>query len=246
MRKLNPFLMKELNHITTWKKKTRELRRCKTNCRNINCRKNGGIKASFLTAFNKFTADFNIVKEDVDNVKNKTIPDVISNFKNDIELSSSKVAQEVQERIRRSKNVLIHGWEDKDDANNDFVKVKDIISKMQLSVNLLSDNIKRLGSFDATKNGNNPRPLLVNLNDPDIVDKFLMNKDDDLKVGRDRTVLQRKQLSAAIKELEERKKKGEKNLKIDFSQGIPTVIENKKRQKIIKKPKDVSSKKPKN
>ena len=113
--------------------------------------------------------------KEVKNLVENVIPDLEKNIdnksinKNQIEMD---ILSEVEERLLKRKNVVLYGLEDKNDIQNDFKYISNILATTGIIIDI--SKFSRLGKFDdkAVK----PRPLLLKLNDVKEVESVLKNK----------------------------------------------------------------------
>ncbi|XP_031339427.1 uncharacterized protein LOC116167944 [Photinus pyralis] len=123
------------------------------------------------------------------------------------------VVNEINDRRRREKNIIIYKLEE---STNDGSRVKEIIKKVAPSICVDDIGITRLG-----KSGpNRPAPIKVVLHSKDDVVAVLRNKrnlktmDIDVVITTDNTKLQQEYFMKVRAELEQRKTNGERNLSI--------------------------------
>lgn len=146
-----------------------------------------------------------------------------NNYKNS---SESDIIKEVEERLMKKNNIILYEVVDKNNIQDDFKSISNILAKIDLIVNI--KNFSRLGKYD--DKAEKPRPLLIKLGSSDEVASVFKNRKlfTNIKIGNDRTKKQRDLYKKASIELNSRTNDGEENLFIKNINGIPTVIENNK------------------
>jgi septal ring factor EnvC (AmiA/AmiB activator) len=152
-------------------------------------------------------------------------------------LNPEEIYSEFNERCRRARNVILYNV--KENSSKD-VKVKQehdkrVVTKIVSSMNsqIDSSGVKtfRLGKFIRDK----PRPLKVIFSSAEEARYFFQNfsKDEiermdstlaELSISRDRTPQERNYLNKLREELRNRTDKGEKDLTIKYSNGIPSIV----------------------
>lgn len=163
-------------------------------------------------------------------IKNKNIPeDSGHNHQFD------EIVQEINEREKRKRNVLIFGISEEHNsgnqtrANQDKQLVNRIFNSISISE---SENISaiRVGKFDPNKNV--PRPLKVTVSDESVVHDIIhkaknlrsMNNYKNVNISLDRTPRQIELYRAVKGQLSERIAAGETNLRIKYIRGVPKII----------------------
>lgn len=145
-------------------------------------------------------------------------------------LNAESLYNEIHERSRKSKNVLIHNLQECNHSDHkkriahDVEKAAEIINLLE--VNTAADmKVYRLG-----RPGNKPRPLKVTLCSEENVLTCLRNKrkiatsHPNIRISADLTVMQRDHIKQLHKELDDRKSKGETNISIRYINGIPRIM----------------------
>lgn len=147
----------------------------------------------------------------------------------------NEIAQEVLERQRRSKNIIIYGINEistmdrntrlAQDTNN----VKDVLNFLSLDTGTVNNiSPMRLGKYlpDREK----PRPIKIAFNDEQTVQNVIRRARQlkDSQYGRvhislDRTPRQIEHYKSLKNELNERSANGENNLTIKYINGLPTI-----------------------
>lgn len=138
------------------------------------------------------------------------------------------VYREVKERMMREKNFIIFNADDgKDAATNDLPSLMKILIDSGLKIPFAMDDVKvkRLGKeFVEGKQ----RPLKVMLRSADHVQWVFANKKKihggKLILAADQTKAQQDLYNKVKKELIERTNKGEANLVIKYSNGVPSIV----------------------
>lgn len=139
------------------------------------------------------------------------------------------VLAEIEERKTRSKNVILLNVPECNSNSTtvsvleDGKKVLAAISEINSEFNLEDVKIYRLGS----KIPNKTRPIKLEFDEVKQAKLILFNKttlSNGIIIKPDRTLQQRNHLTDLWKELEERKEKGEVDLRIKHFNGIPKII----------------------
>lgn len=155
--------------------------------------------------------------------------------------SQEDIIQEVVERQKRKKNVIVVGVpESSDIIDNDARRIKDletvktIISTLQ--PNLLMENLKlfRLGKFETTNSRN--RPIKVLLNSEDDAEKLIRSSKKlsgtetfkNCAIYSDKTPKQWEYYKQLKDQLNQRIQSGETNLVIRYFNDVPKIITLKK------------------
>lgn len=150
-------------------------------------------------------------------------------------LDTEKIIQEVRDRERRKCNVIIYGCQEapvrsaEEQSGLDAETVGGIFEAIGVDGGGLRP--KRLGKFDATK-ANNRRPIRVTLSSESAVSEVLRNANRlrsnssfaGVFLSADRTRAQMEMYRNARAELKRRLEEGERNLKIRYIRGIPTIV----------------------
>lgn len=144
-------------------------------------------------------------------------------------MNAEETLSELNERQRRSRNLLIFGHNETESTtmpgvatNTDTNAVKDIL-KTIFPANY--DNIRtyRIGK----KRDDKPRPVCVVLSSPDDVVNILKRKSEytgAVKFSQDRTPLERKYLDNLRSDLKKLHDKGDTNKTIRYRNGIPSIV----------------------
>lgn len=201
------------------------------------------MREDFKEKFNKLeekiaqnnTADFNSLQTSISQLQAD-----FNNFKNSNSPNSSQksvfdeVFQEFNERQKRKCNLIVFGvpenpeLSNEERVNEEKSQISEIIRCSSVSLNGIND-IKpiRLGRHIPNKT----RPIKVTLESEEQV-RQIIGKAKDLKsqqrftgifVSFDKTPRQIEQYRQVKNELEERKNKGESNIKITYFNGVPTI-----------------------
>lgn len=139
------------------------------------------------------------------------------------------IINEISDRQRREKNILIYNLETTGDSNlnsqeTDMKKVVDILKSIAPKVTKVI-NVSRLGKTHSNK----PHPLKVQLATKEDVYEILKNKHKlkqmnmNIQISTDKTYLQRQYFKKILAELSNRKQNGEDNLYIKYINGRPTI-----------------------
>lgn len=138
-----------------------------------------------------------------------------------------KLIHEVQERMEKSKNIIIFGVNEDSDMDMDSPNtVKRIFNALSVSTPII--HATRMG-----KKNEKPRPILVNLASKLEVLSILKAKRklrtiDTLKhifIGTDQTIQQRNQYKDIKRQIDEKKQGGDNSWFIKFIDGVPTAIQ---------------------
>lgn len=151
-------------------------------------------------------------------------------------LDCESTINEINEREKRSKNIIIFGVNESEstDLNErkeyDKNQVVSIVSQMVPNIDLNKSTIIRLGKPDSKK----PRPLRVTLkNKEQAVEVFRGQKKKPkkgIKIRNDLTVMQRENLQRLREQLVERQANGETDITIKYVRGIPGIFNIPKNQ----------------
>lgn len=149
-------------------------------------------------------------------------------------LDVEKIIQEVSERDRRKCNIILFGCREicdssRGQADSDIDMIQKMSSLVQLDA--VDGKITRLGKFDGTKT-DLARPLRITLRSEAAVFAALKNFGrarqsemfNGVSMSRDRTPMQIQLHRGVRMELDERLKKGEKDLSIKYNNGIPKIV----------------------
>jgi hypothetical protein len=132
------------------------------------------------------------------------------------------LADEIEDRISRSKNVIICNLEEGSNTADDEKRVAALLNVIDPAIT--PDNIGciRLGRGG----GDRPRPLKVSLNSAEralLIVRGRRKLIGDLRIYPDRTPMQREQMAELRRQLSDRKAKGETDLYIKYSRGRPVI-----------------------
>lgn len=144
------------------------------------------------------------------------------------------LVQEVIERQNRRRNLMIFGLEEQqqstktdrlDAEKTDVLKIFTFLTPKSISIT----DVRRLGKFDRERM--RPRPLKVTLADDhqvlEIIKKSANLKQSEFKnisLSPDKTPRQIEYFKKLKAELEDRRNKGETNVKIKYSNGMPKIV----------------------
>lgn len=156
-------------------------------------------------------------------------PPIAQNSSTDTET----IIREVCERQKRANNFIIYGSKEDASGSKDAAAAADadfvgsVLSEIDASAPVI--NITRLGKFDGSKS----RPIKVMLSSPELVSKVIRSasklkasKYRHLSLSFDRTPMQINLYKSVKEELSRRVAAGDKNLRIRYRNGIPTIQEN--------------------
>lgn len=137
---------------------------------------------------------------------------------------------EIHEREKRSRNVIMFGVGESssEDPNerqqHDKKEITAILSKVASDISIERAPVIRLGK----PNSNKPRPIKIILKSRESAleilrsQKKLMNSK--IRIKSDLTPMQREYLRSLGEQLEERRKKGERDITIKYVRGVPKII----------------------
>lgn len=181
------------------------------------------------------------LKDECKNLKTAAIPSTsIQGTEQQLPDSNPEIVLlEMQERMIRAKNIIIHNIPESkaEDTtlrmSHDNNLVKDIFSKIEVTI----DNFKsfRLGRTHGNNLGNN-RPLKVILPDENSTKLCLKNRmklvemNHEARISADMTIAQRNLLKSLHQELARRKENGEDNIIIRYFQGTPKIVKSKPKE----------------
>lgn len=138
------------------------------------------------------------------------------------------VVRETKDRIQRDNNVIVYGVQEKD-PETDAKTVKTLLKSVKPDItDIHSANIMRLGAATTKK----PRPIRVVFTNPFVVRDILKNKSKlasianykEVFLKHDQTAHQRELYAKCRESLYARLSNGEKNLRIKFINGLPSVV----------------------
>lgn len=132
------------------------------------------------------------------------------------------LADEMEDRISRSKNVIICGLDESPSIADDGKKVAALLNVLDPEITPDRIGCIRLGRGG----GDKPRPLKVSLGSAEralLVVRGRRRLVGDLRIYPDRTPMQREQMAELHRQLSERKAKGETDLYIKYSRGRPGI-----------------------
>lgn len=153
--------------------------------------------------------------------------------KGDLNNSFEEIVNESVERMRRSKNIIVHGVAEPSGElagrkASDATKVGDILSVVLPNEVVVPKSVFRIGKGE----GNRIRPLKIVLDDSDMALKILKNKRKlatsshrNINITNDKTPREIDYIRRLSDELKEREDKGESNLTIKYLRGIPKIVE---------------------
>lgn len=140
---------------------------------------------------------------------------------------------EIQERERRAHNVLIFGLKETDKLpreerlKSELAEVKKFLQGVNNGVDLSEIKHFRIGRYDPGK----IRPVKVvfrsRVQAYEVLKFKNKNEDSSVYIKYDQTSSQREYLRLVLRELEDRKSKGEGDLRIRYVNNLPKIIKNK-------------------
>ena len=136
---------------------------------------------------------------------------------------ATSVLNELHERNRCTKNVLILGLNELEDLTADLAQVNTLLVNVTGAPVLT--NARRMGRVIPDR----VRPLKVFLNSPDEANTLIANKaifaNNNLKIVRDSTLMERNYLSDLRAELNYRIANGEPNITIKYQNGLSRIVQ---------------------
>nr|CAH7743933.1 unnamed protein product [Callosobruchus chinensis] len=180
--------------------------------------------------------DINALKAAIVSLQNEI--KTFSTKNNKADLSNTQfedIVQEVLERQNRRCNVIIFGLKEQSITSKDerlALEKSEVVKVLtHVTESVTVTNIRRLGKYD--RNRTSARPVKVSLANAEQV-SALIRKSQTLKnseafkhvsISTDKTPRQMDLYKAVKSELEERKKKGETNIKIKHVNGTPKIVD---------------------
>lgn len=161
----------------------------------------------------------------------------ISEIKKTVQSNSPKfdaesVYAEIQDRAIRSKNILIHNIDECPSSNfneridHDTRKCRELFTAMELDAG--DFKVWRLGPAS-----NKKRPVKVTFSDSSLALSSVKNRRkliprfSNIRISADLTPAQRNHIKSLHEQLEERRRKGEDNLIIQYKYGVPRITTKK-------------------
>lgn len=159
---------------------------------------------------------------------------LMNNRLNDLELkmstlSTEAILSEITERQSKAKNLIIFNAIESSASStpNDSILVSELLSS--IGANIAPTLITRLGKLS-----NKPRPLKIVLSSTSDVFSILklkhklrdITKFASIRISSDRTLIQRNYFKNIVKQLEERRNGGERDLVLKYLRGVPTISKN--------------------
>lgn len=149
--------------------------------------------------------------------------EVKTNTSNAADVCMADVISEIEDRKTRESNLILFGMPESADADgkSDAVLVTDKLRSIKSDVNVIK--VFRLGR---KKTGQHPRPVKAVLTNNEDVKSILKSKIriDGVSIRSDCTPMQLSTLRKLKQELDERKRAGENNLRIKFTNNNPKII----------------------
>ena len=138
---------------------------------------------------------------------------------------------ELAEREKRAYNILVFGIQERSESDrNERISqekecIENVLKEVDKDVKVNDLKLMRLGKYDPQK----VRPIKVIFPTKEEAPKILkqknkLSKDNKVYIKSDQTTEPRKYLKSVIQELEDRKVKGEINLKIKYILGTPKIV----------------------
>lgn len=145
-----------------------------------------------------------------------------------------KIVREVAEREKRKHNIIVYGSPELASTRDeqkvlDTTLVQDILTFLPVACNIVSTT--RLGKFDPTAK-HRRRPIKIQLPSEGDVLSVVRNSNklkksgfSNISVSRDSTPMQRELYLSVKSEMQQRIENGERNLRIKYKSGIPTIVQ---------------------
>jgi hypothetical protein len=170
-----------------------------------------------VTSFNNLQKENNLLKSELNYLRDGV---KLINF---VDQNNIDLVNEVNERLSRSRNIIIFNSED--DIISDEAIVNDLIYNMKVNVPIAK--IQRIGNL-SSKN----LPLRITFNDTSDVTTILKSKSKlrntdkykNLWINSDLTNYQREQMKYFCHELQQKKNSGERNWIIKYVHVVPTLF----------------------
>ena len=184
-----------------------------------------------VPTYAQVVADTTSLKKQVEDLTNevsiqKTTP-AISTSTNTVSIEPTLC--ELAEREKRVSNVLIFGVPEANASENqpdaDLKKAAKVVTNLKINIDEKQLRVYRLGTPMQDK----VRPIKVICPSPSIAREILklkknMSKEEKIYIKSDQTPLQRSYLKQVLKDLEDRKQKGEVDLRIKYINNVPKII----------------------
>ena len=194
-------------------------------------------KPTYAEALSNLEKESKTLKNELSTLKTKVSdPPVPANMQlsSPVELTIT----EIQEREKRAANLIIFGLEENQNQTlnieelmaNELTKVKDLLKKVNDSIDMENVKIHRLGRFSEEK----IRPVKVVFPSRERALDILRHKaklngnGNSCYIKNDQTPAQRSYLKHILSKLEERKSSGEEDLTIKYIRGIPSIVKQQK------------------
>lgn len=205
-----------------------ELRCMSLNKRNLmylcdGCRTGLSLVPQLLSQIKELTGELILLRQEVNQLKCNHPTST---------MDSESLFYEIQERITRSRNIMIYQKEESTSSNLDdrILHDKAIVQNICSEIELVTDNFKviRVGQW---KNDGNKRPMKVIFPDAGFATEILKRKSHlfrkGFRISADQTPMQRDQYNKLKVELKERIDAGEKDISIRYFRGIPKITKSK-------------------
>lgn len=206
------------NRITILEKETKELKEKMEN--------NAPTYAQVVADTSDLKKEMEKLSDEV--VKQKMIPKAPT--PRDFNLTVEPTLCEMAEREKRAANIILFGIKENNLEQNenaheiDLNKAVDIVKQVKRDIQKRDIKVYRLGTPAQGK----VRPLRIVTASPTIAKEILrkksMLKEENMYLKADQTPLQREYLKTVLKELEERKQKGEVNIRVKYINNIPKIV----------------------
>lgn len=185
----------------------------------------------------KFGNDLNGLKaaivalqEDIRTLKAASVNDAPNSL-----INTEEIIQEVIERDRRKTNVIVYGISETLNLSKTEQRSADseCLRGIFRTIDFDTEDVVplRLGKYDSSKTSSK-RPIKLTFSSESVVLRLLkksklLNRSKDFSgifISRDRTPFQQKLHGSIRDELRDRKSKGETNIRIKYSNGIPRIV----------------------
>lgn len=182
----------------------------------------------FKESLNEIRENFNRIDNDICEIK-KRVEQLEKNHNencNDSLLLANSVCDEIADRNRRAKNIILHGLGNSENGEDDLTLFNNMLNEIPSMPQALSAS--RIGK----SRDNLSRPIKITFASREEVITIFKNKQffiqKNLKITNDQTLQERNYLNLLRNQLKLRVEAGDKNLTIKYINGSPKIIDCKK------------------
>lgn len=187
------------------------------------CRSGLSLVPQLLNQIKELTGELLLLRQEVNQLKCNQPTNT---------MNSESLFYEIQDRITRSRNIMIYQKEESTSSNLDdrIQHDKAIVQNICSEVDLVSDNFKviRIGQW---KKDVNNRPMKVIFSDAGFAMEIMKRKSylfsKGFRISADQTPMQRNQFNKLRDELKQRIDAGEKDISIRYFRGVPKITKSK-------------------